>query len=97
MSRRPTRLRPSATIGKVVYLGRETRYLVELDAGSPARRRRSRISATSSSEALALEGKRVRLTWKRPHNLALGNDDGASVSASDGQPATEGSGGTSGG
>jgi len=26
---------------------------------------------TESSEALALEGRKVRLTWKRLHNLAL--------------------------
>ncbi|HYI21765.1 MAG TPA: ABC transporter ATP-binding protein, partial [Candidatus Limnocylindrales bacterium] len=83
-------------IGKVVYLGRETRYLVDLDAGSQLVVDEQNLK-TSSSEALALEGKRVRLTWKRPHNLALGHDDGASVSASDDQPVTEGSGGPSGG
>ena len=68
-------------IGKVVYLGRETRYLVDLDFGSQLVVD-EQILSTSSREALALEGKRVRLTWKRPHNLALGTEGDASVSAS---------------
>ncbi len=57
-------------IGKVIYLGHETRYIVELDAGAQLVVAQQNL-ATSSSEALALEEKRVRLTWKRIHNLTL--------------------------
>jgi len=67
-------------IHKVVYLGPDTRYLVELEVG-PTLAVEQQNLATSSSEALALEGKRVRLTWKRLHNLALAVD--AAVPAGD--------------
>jgi len=60
-------------IRKVVYLGPDTRYLVELDVG-PTLVVEQQNLATSSSEALALEGKRVVLAWKRLHNLALTGD-----------------------
>lgn len=57
-------------IRKVIYLGPDTRYLVDLDAGASLMVEQQNL-ATTSSEALALEGKRVRLTWKRVHNLSL--------------------------
>jgi putative spermidine/putrescine transport system ATP-binding protein len=57
-------------ISKVVYLGPETRLIVELDGGAQLSVMQQNL-ASESSEALALEGKRVRLTWKRVHNLAL--------------------------
>ena len=66
------------TIGKVVYLGPDTRYLVDLDAGVTLVVEQQNL-ATTSSEALALEGTRVRLTWKRLHNLALSADAHAPV------------------
>jgi putative spermidine/putrescine transport system ATP-binding protein len=62
-------------IRKVIYLGPETRYLVELDAGADLVVVEQNM-ATSSSQALALEGKAVRLTWKRLHNLALTDSGG---------------------
>jgi putative spermidine/putrescine transport system ATP-binding protein len=68
------------TIAKVVYLGPETRYLVDLDAG-PQLVVDEQNLRTTSSEALALEGKKVRLTWKRVHNLQLGSEGDASASA----------------
>ncbi|MEX2546975.1 MAG: ABC transporter ATP-binding protein [Chloroflexota bacterium] len=55
---------------KVIYLGPETRYLVDLDAGAQLVVIQQNI-ATSSSEAIEHEGKEVRLTWKRVHNLSL--------------------------
>jgi putative spermidine/putrescine transport system ATP-binding protein len=61
------------TISKVVYLGPDTRYLVELEAGPTIVVDQQNLSRTSS-EALALEGKQVRLAWKRLHNLALTGD-----------------------
>jgi putative spermidine/putrescine transport system ATP-binding protein len=66
------------TINKVVYLGPDTRYLVDLDAGSTLVVEQQNL-ATSSSDALAQEGKKVRLTWKRLHNLALSTDVQAPV------------------
>jgi putative spermidine/putrescine transport system ATP-binding protein len=61
------------TISKVVYLGPDTRYLVDLDAGATLVVAQQNL-ATTSSDALAQEGKQVRLTWKRLHNLALSAD-----------------------
>ncbi|MGI8928402.1 MAG: ABC transporter ATP-binding protein [Candidatus Limnocylindrales bacterium] len=58
------------SILKVIYLGPETRYLVNLEAGAQLVVAQQNL-ATSSSEALAQEGKEVRLTWKRVHNLSL--------------------------
>jgi putative spermidine/putrescine transport system ATP-binding protein len=57
-------------ISKVIYLGPETRLIVDLDGGGQLAVMQQNQS-TESNEALALEGKRVRLTWKRLHNLAL--------------------------
>jgi putative spermidine/putrescine transport system ATP-binding protein len=66
------------TISKVVYLGPDTRYVVDLDAGATLVVEQQNLARTSS-EALAQEGKKVRLTWKRIHNLALSADAHAPV------------------
>jgi putative spermidine/putrescine transport system ATP-binding protein len=58
-------------ISKVVYLGSDTRFHVTIDAG-PTLVVDQQNLMRSSNEALALEGTRVRLTWKRLHNLQLG-------------------------
>jgi putative spermidine/putrescine transport system ATP-binding protein len=55
---------------KVIYLGPETRYIVDLDAGARLVVVQQNF-ATSSSDALGQEGNPVRLTWKRLHNLSL--------------------------
>ncbi|MBI3752350.1 MAG: ABC transporter ATP-binding protein [Chloroflexi bacterium] len=55
----------------VVYLGPDTRYIVALDAGAELVVTEQNLS-TSSMEALAAQGRRVRLTWKRQHNFAIG-------------------------
>jgi putative spermidine/putrescine transport system ATP-binding protein len=60
-------------IRQVVYLGPDTRFIVALDAGAELVVTRQNL-ATSSSEALALEGKAVRLTWKRQHSLPVASD-----------------------
>jgi putative spermidine/putrescine transport system ATP-binding protein len=54
----------------VVYVGPDTRYIVDLDAGARLVVTQQNL-ATSSTEALALEGKAVRLTWKRQHELPI--------------------------
>ena len=61
-------------IHDVVYLGPDTRYVVDLDAGARLVVTQQNL-ATSSSEALAQQGKAVRLIWKRQHELAVA--DGA--------------------
>ena len=61
-------------IHDVVYLGPDTRYIVALDAGSNLMVTQQNL-ATTSTEALALQGKAVRLVWKRQHDLAI--EDGA--------------------
>jgi len=59
-------------IAKVVYLGPDTRYIVALDAGGELVVTQQNL-ATSSTEALALEGKAVRLVWGRQHTLPVGS------------------------
>ena len=61
-------------IRDVVYLGPDTRYVVILDAGARLVVTQQNL-ATSSTEALAQEGKAVRLVWKRQHALPIA--DGA--------------------
>jgi putative spermidine/putrescine transport system ATP-binding protein len=62
------------TIRDVVYLGPDTRYIVALDAGAELVVTQQNL-ATTSTEALAQEGKAVRLVWKRQHQLPIA--DGA--------------------
>ncbi len=58
----------------VVYLGSDTRYVVILDGGGQLMVTQQNL-ATSSTEVLAQQGKAVRLTWKRQHELPIA--DGA--------------------
>ena len=62
------------TIREVVYLGPDTRYLVDLQAGGELVVTQQNL-ATTSTEALAQQGKAVRLVWKRQHQLPIA--DGA--------------------
>lgn len=62
------------TIHDVVYLGPDTRYIVELAAGSRLVVTQQNL-ATTSSEALAQQGKAVRLVWKRQHELPVADGD----------------------
>ena len=66
------------TIREVVYLGPDTRYIVALAAGSELVVTEQNL-ATTSTEALAQQGKAVRLMWKRRHclQLAEGSQGGA--------------------
>ncbi len=61
-------------IREVVYLGPDTRYIVALDAGAELVVTEQNL-VTSSMEALAAEGRVVRLVWKRQHCLPI--SDGA--------------------
>jgi putative spermidine/putrescine transport system ATP-binding protein len=57
-------------IREVVYLGSDTRYVVALDAGAELVVTQQNLAA-SSTEALAQQGKAVRLMWKRQHELRV--------------------------
>ena len=57
-------------VREVVYLGPETRYHVALDAGGELVVTEQNLQ-TTSMEALAAQGRSVRLIWKRHHVLAL--------------------------
>jgi putative spermidine/putrescine transport system ATP-binding protein len=60
------------TIRQVVYLGPDTRYYVSLEAGGELVVTQQNL-ATSSMEALAAQGRAVRLIWKRQHILPVGD------------------------
>jgi len=64
----------SGVIRDVVYLGPDTRYIVTLDAGAELMVTQQNL-ATTSTDALAQQGKAVRLVWKRQHQLSIA--DGA--------------------
>jgi putative spermidine/putrescine transport system ATP-binding protein len=66
----PDEASATGTIDSVVYLGPDTRYIVALDAGAQLVVTQQNLS-TSSMEALALQGKAVRLIWKRQHALPI--------------------------
>lgn len=67
----------TGVIQDVVYLGPDTRYIVQLDAGARLVVTQQNL-ATTSTEALALQGNAVRLVWKRQHELAIA-DGGSEV------------------
>ena len=60
----------TGVVRSVVYLGPDTRYVVTLDAGAELVVTQQNLS-TSSTEALAQEGKAVRLVWARQHQLPI--------------------------
>ncbi|MGH2401463.1 MAG: ABC transporter ATP-binding protein [Candidatus Limnocylindria bacterium] len=60
----------TGVIRTVVYLGSDTRYHVALDAGAEVVVTEQNLQA-SSMEALAAQGRAVRLIWKRHHVLQL--------------------------
>lgn len=63
----------SGVIRDVVYLGPDTRYIVTLDAGAELVVTQQNL-ATTSTEALAQQGKAVRLVWKRQHVLPIADE-----------------------
>jgi putative spermidine/putrescine transport system ATP-binding protein len=58
-------------IRDVVYLGMHTRYVVELDAGGELTVVQQNLE-TTSMDALAARGRRVRLVWRPGHNRVVG-------------------------
>ena len=63
------------TIREIVYLGPDTRYIVALETGGELVVTQQNLQ-TSSMEALAAQGRAVRLVWKRHHVLSLANERG---------------------
>jgi putative spermidine/putrescine transport system ATP-binding protein len=63
------------TVRQVVYLGPDTRYHVALAAGGELVVTQQNL-ATSSMDALAQQGRPVRLIWKRHHCLAVADGRG---------------------
>jgi putative spermidine/putrescine transport system ATP-binding protein len=57
-------------IREVVYLGMHTRYVVELDAGGELTVVQQNLE-TTSMDALAARGRRVRLIWHPGHNRVV--------------------------
>jgi putative spermidine/putrescine transport system ATP-binding protein len=64
-------------IQSVVYLGPDTRYIVALDAGGTLVVTQQNL-ATSSMEALAQQGRTVRLIWERQHCLPIAGGESGS-------------------
>jgi len=54
----------------VIYVGSETRYIVALEQGAELVVTQQNL-ATSSMEALAAQGREVRLVWRRDHCLPI--------------------------
>jgi putative spermidine/putrescine transport system ATP-binding protein len=69
----PDEIVAPGSIREVVYLGPDTRYIVALDAGAELVVTQQNL-ATTSTEALAQQGKAVRLMWKRQHCLRIADE-----------------------
>jgi putative spermidine/putrescine transport system ATP-binding protein len=63
----------AGTVRDVVYVGINTRYIVTLDGGGELVVVQQNLS-TSSMDALAAKGRRVKLVWSRHHNRPLDED-----------------------
>jgi len=61
------------TVRGVAYQGSDTRYFVTLEEGTELVVTSQNLR-TSSMEALALQGTRVRLVWGQEHNLLIAGD-----------------------
>jgi putative spermidine/putrescine transport system ATP-binding protein len=61
-------------IREVVYVGPDTRYIVELEVGGELVVTQQNLE-TSSMEALATQGRPVRLVWRRRHVLSLARSE----------------------
>jgi len=71
----PDEMSATGRIRSVVYLGPDTRFVVTLDAGTELVVTQQNL-ATSSTDALALDGTAVRLIWKKQHIFAIEESGG---------------------
>jgi putative spermidine/putrescine transport system ATP-binding protein len=72
----PDEIGVDGTIREVVYIGPDTRYIVTLESGGELVVTRQNLE-TSSMEALATQGRPVRLIWQRRHVLSLARSEDA--------------------
>jgi putative spermidine/putrescine transport system ATP-binding protein len=70
----PDRCSAEGIVSEVVYLGVNTRYIVQLAAGGELVVVQQN-QATSSMQALAARGRQVRLVWDRQHNRPVDGAD----------------------
>ena len=70
-------------VTKVVYLGAVTRYTVGLDVGGELVVMQQNLR-TTSSEALQVRGRRVRLVWDRQHSRPVEPGEGSGDGPRDG-------------
>ncbi len=70
-------------VREVVYLGALTRYIVSLDVGGELVVVQQNL-ATSSTEALQVRGRAVRLVWDREHNRPVEESEGPTVGPEEG-------------
>jgi putative spermidine/putrescine transport system ATP-binding protein len=68
----PAEVAADGRISDVIYVGPDTRYHVALDAGPELMVTQQNLH-TSSMEALAAQGRVVRLIWDRQHALPVGD------------------------
>jgi putative spermidine/putrescine transport system ATP-binding protein len=61
----------AGVVRDVVYLGMHTRYLIELEAGGGDLTVVEQNLESTSMEALAAKGRRVKLVWRREFNRSL--------------------------
>jgi putative spermidine/putrescine transport system ATP-binding protein len=66
----PDECSATGVVADVAYLGAETRYTVALDVGGELVVTEQNLT-TTSMDALAAKGRRVRLVWEEQHNLLL--------------------------
>ena len=71
---KPDEIAVDGRIAEVVYIGPDTRYIVALDVGGELIVTRQNLE-TSSMEALATQGRPVRLIWHRRHVLSLAKSE----------------------
>jgi putative spermidine/putrescine transport system ATP-binding protein len=66
----PSQSSAIGVVADVAYLGSETRYTVALEVGGELVVTEQNLT-TTSMDALAAKGRRVRLVWEEQHNLLL--------------------------
>jgi putative spermidine/putrescine transport system ATP-binding protein len=81
----PDRIAVTGHVRDVAYLGSDTRFQVTLDSGGELAVIKQNV-VTSSMEALAMQGRPVRLVWDRQHLLPVMPDNPANPSAGADQP-----------
>jgi putative spermidine/putrescine transport system ATP-binding protein len=96
----PDECTATGEVTKVVYLGAVTRYTVSLDAGGELVVMQQNLR-TTSTEALQVRGRRVRLAWDRQHSrsvergeASIGVATAGKGTRSDGDPGQGSGGGT---